>query len=666
MAFQELNRDAYNLLKGQSGTTVSNTTSSDDLDPSAYMMLKAQDQTAPAIQSGTQEEPHSLMGFLKGIPGSAGRTVANLGQLLNPMTYANLANVARGGMEKVLPGMGAEQVPMFDAAVGAMKQRYGHPLETMYHDPVGSLVDVAGLASGIGGGLKATAGIGARMGSELPNIARAGEIASRVGEVANPLALAAKGIQGVATGVGKLGLGGLGLVTGRGKAASELWNSSGDMAANSMIDTANEANRPLGMVQTSTAAMRGGISEMDSVNNMKTALQMAKDKRMSEYTADLQTWQAQHGNQPLTAQFNRVRDNFYNQLEEFRIRRTGGAMETPEEVLSRRPQAPNAARGTPEYETYNREFQQWQNDLRTSANAASGAENTPRLDFKGSGINPGDEAGAKILEMDKLFREWHERYPNPTATDMDLLKRSVDEMYSVDSRARKIVQGTKADLRRELDTSIPGYKQMTQKYHEASNFIEQLESEFSLNNKNPGVTIRKMANALDQNNDFRKSLISDLDQISPGMGDRIVAEMAGHHFSGWEPKGLIGRLGGLSLGAHVLLNPMSPANLLLLLTSPRFVGEGLTGIGGTSRALNLPENVARFMKASANPFATGVNRAAAGETGYTPTYRVDAEPANAPPQIAMPGKEVTEQRVTKDGITAVYDRKTGAYLRTEK
>jgi hypothetical protein len=663
MAFQELNRDAYNLLKGQ-GTTVSNTTSSDDLDPSAYMMLKAQDQGAPPTQ--TQEEPHSFMGFLKGIPGSAGRTAMNLGQLLNPMTYANLANVARGGLEKIglrttlEPGKGAEEIPMFDAAVESMKQRYGHPLETIYHDPVGSLVDIAGLASGIGGGLKATAGLGARMGSELPNIARAGEIAGKVGEVVNPLALAAKGVSATANLGGRVARGGLGLITGRGKAASDLWNSGGNMATDALIQGGKKLPSEM---QTSTAAMRGGISEMDSVNNMKTALQMAKDKRMNEYTTDLQTWQAQHGNQPLTAQFNRVRDSFYNQLEQFRIRRTGGASETPEEVLARRPEVPHAARGTPEYETYNREFQQWQGDLRTSANAASGAENAPRLDFAGSGINPGSEAGAKILEMDKLFQEWQQRYPNPTATDLDLLKRSVDEMYSVDSRARKIVQGTKADLRRELDTSIPGYKQMTQKYHDASEFIEQLQSEFSLNNKNPGVTIRKMSNALNQNNDFRKSLVGDLNEVSPGLGDRIIAEMAGHHFEGWLPKGLIGQLGGLGLGARLLQNPMSPSNLLLGLTSPRIVGEGLTAL----RAVDLPENVARFMKASANPIATGVNRAAAGETGYTPTYRVDAQPANEPPQIAMPGKEVTEQSVTMpDGSVHIYDRKTGAYLRSGK
>jgi hypothetical protein len=664
---------AYDLLAKRYGSTSSNTTSSgDSLDPMQVALLQKRyggDSSSPA----QTEEPHSFMGFLGNIPGSAGRTAMNLGQLLNPMTYANLANVARGGMEKVLPGMGAEQVPMFDAAVEAMKQRYGHPLETMYHDPVGSLVDIAGALSGVGGAMKGAAGVGTRLGTELPNIARAGAIASRSGEVANPLRLAAEGVMGTARMAGGVGRAGLGLIAGRGRATSDLWKAGNNMAENTMLDTTSKFNKPIGKIQqTTTSAMRGEISEMDTVRNLRTAMKMAKEKRMAEYQEPLREAIAQSGDRPLTQQFNRVRDDFYRQLDRFQIRRTGGASETPEEVLARRPEAPSAARGTPEYETYNREFQQWQGDLRTSADAASGAENAPRIDFKGSGVSSTDEAGAKILRMDELFREWQEKYPQPTAMDLDRLKRSLDRMYSPDSMARAIVQETKGNLRRELEASVPRYKEITAAYHDASDNIEQFEREFSLRKdskgvSNSGATIRKLSNALNQNNDTRKRLLMGLEEVSPGLGDRMMAEVAGHHFQGAEPRGLIGSASGLGVLYALIKHNLSPGGAgLLTLTSPRFQGEGLTAL----KAIVNPVSkyaVRPFMEASSNPFVTSATRAAGGETGYTPTYRVDAEPANEPPQIAMPGKESTEVSVTMpDGSVHVYDRKTGAYLRSGK
>lgn len=648
--------DALDLLAKRYGSTSSDTSSVSDMDLAALRMKYAGYDEVPKLGP---EEPPSVMGFLKNIPTSAGRTIQNATSLLDPETYAGMYRVGKGMFQKAAPesfGFGQENVPQFDAAASAMGERYGHPLKTLYNDPVGGLVDLAALASGAGGLARGAAGVGSRVGMQLPNVARAGEIAGQVGEAINPLAWAAKGASKVANVAGRTAMGGMGLMTGRGKATGDLWDTMDNQAPNTRVDGQGNAI-PKGM-PTSTAAMRGRITEIDSVENMKSALEMAKQKRINEYQNSLQQWQSQHGNRDLSAEFTRVEEGFYDKLGDFRIRRSA-AGETPDQYLARNPGAPTAARGTPEFATQDRAFSQWQQEGLAMQGGEGGAS---RLDFKGSGISPNSEAGARILEMDKLFQEWRERYPNPTAMDMDLLKRSVDAMYSVDSRARQIVAATKSSLRGEIERAIPGYKQMTQRYHEASNFIEQFESEFSLANKNPGVAVRKMAIALNQSNDFRKSLTLDLNEISPGLGDRMTAEMAGHAFSGYMPKGLIGNLGGLGLAGRTLHNPVDPTNLMIGMTSPRVIGEGLTALKGAK----IPEVVEGFMKAPANPIANVAARAASGEVGYEPR-RIEQPAAGGPTSVtAPPGMQQQAPAAVpqKNYLATATDPKTGHKMGT--
>lgn len=531
----------------------------EDLEP--VTVTPDQISASPGSTYTPEPEKKSLMGFAGNIIPSAMQTAGNMLQLLNPSTYANMGRVGMGAIQSALGTESQDMVPYYDALKEGIKDRYGNFGDTLYRDPVGALLDVSGALSGGGALLRGASRI-AGASSVAPKLARAGEIAQTASKFTNPIDMAIGGAKAATKPAAATVVGGLGLTTGRGKAIKDLLETS-DVKA-SIPQAGGQAIE----MPRAVAAMRGQISEFDTLENLKAAMGQAKNKRLNEYQTKLAAIQQQHGGMDMTPSLNRVRQNFENKLNEFWIRRV------PNEPVQPAAVAP----GNPGYQNYVSQMQQYQSDLANWMSRYQG-RNAGDLLFEGSGIAPTSEAGAKILEMDKMLRNWDSYTPEHTKLlGMDLLKRRMDDMYSESSRARSIVEGVKADLRKELNQSVPGYEDMTRGYADSSKFIEQLQREFSLNNQNPGVGVRKLANALNQPNDWRKSLIMDLENVQPGLGRQIIAEIAGHHMQGWMPSGIMGPMSGMGI-VYSLLHGMPPKNFSILpMASPRLVGEGLMGL----------------------------------------------------------------------------------------
>jgi hypothetical protein len=655
---QELSQSAYDLLKKKSGSsTASSTVSDDSLDPKAYMMLKAQEEP-----SAPQAEPKSIGGFLKNIPSSAGNALGSMLQLIpGSGMYTNMAKVASGGMAKAvgdrfpMPDAMQAEVPAFDAAVEAGKQRYGHPLDTMYNDPVGSMIDIASLATGAGGLARGTAGAASRLGMELPRVARAGEIAGEVGRAVNPLTYAGAAAKGAGKAVGKGVTGILGLTTGQRGAGRDLMRTIGVTGKDALL----EGGKPIpGHLPVSTNAMRGAITAEDTVKNLRYAMQTARDKRLAEFMGRVDL------TGPASAELANAKVKFDEALARHGV--VPRQSSSVDDILARQPAMPSAARGTPGYLAQDAEFSRWRSELDAAANA--GGEGRSRLDFSNSAILPTDEAATTIGKIDALFTKF-ENNPNLTAKQLHDFKVALDDMYSPSKRSRDIVQATKDAVRKELNQSVPGYKERSSAWHDATNKIEAFEKEFGNDQANPGTVIRKTATMLSQNNDYRRHMVESLNAVQPGMGDRLIAEIAGQHFSSTMPRGLVGNVsavGALGTGARALATGhlKDVATLAMLpATLPRVVGEGLSavkrsGLGGLgNKAVDL----------STNPLLATANRTMAGDVGYTPTYSVDANPANAtPPEVPLDQVPVEVKRQMPDGTIHVFDSKTGAYLRTEK
>jgi hypothetical protein len=155
---------------------------------------------------------------------------------------------------------------------------------------------------------------------------------------------------------------------------------------------------------------------------------------------------------------------------------------------------------------------------------------------------------------------------------MDNLKRRMDNLYFENSDAHAFVNRIKNSVRDQLNT-VPGYKNMTRGYSEMSDFVDNL-TELSLDAKNDGTAIRKLAGSLKQNNEYRRLLLEALDGYT---NKDLVGMVAGTRLRPMMPRGIVGALHaatwgtGVSSGAAILHDPKVLLSLFGM--SPRAVGE---------------------------------------------------------------------------------------------
>jgi len=131
---------------------------------------------------------------IKNIPQSAARFGANIiTPLVHPVeTAKNIGTLAKGTYHKFTDGEQEEEAAV-DAVKNFFVDRYGgleNIQKTAVEDPVGFLADIAMLFTGGGAALKATGTLG-----KVPAITKAGQVASRVGKVLDPVT-SASGVVG--------------------------------------------------------------------------------------------------------------------------------------------------------------------------------------------------------------------------------------------------------------------------------------------------------------------------------------------------------------------------------------------------------------------------------------------------------------------------------------
>jgi hypothetical protein len=178
---------------------------------------------------------------------------------------------------------------------------------------------------------------------------------------------------------------------------------------------------------------------------------------------------------------------------------------------------------------------------------------------------------------------------------LDALKQRIGQRMGAGSRSDKILTATRDAAKQALEQGVPGYADMTKGYAEASALLDKLTTEFSVSGKagKTGTSIRKLTNALNQRNEFRRTLIEVMDNE---LGTNIKGALAGAEMSSKTPRGLMGPLAGAGTLA-AFTNPALLAGLAF--TSPRLVGEALVAISKARKSkaaaavsANLPKNPA--------------------------------------------------------------------------
>lgn len=270
-----------------------------------------------------------------------------------------------------------------------------------------------------------------------------------------------------------------------------------------------------------TAALRGKTSKMELVELAKSGLDRVRDKRSADYRAQLESI----GSQKKSLDISPLFKSLDKQLKRYNVQQKDGTYDFSRSTISEPA-----------------EIQRVQGVIDT---------------LKDWGTQPGDR----------------------TPIGLDLLKRRLDDFYSPSNASRAFVAEIRNDVKSILVKNVPEYNKMTSGYAQATHFIEDVESALSLaGGRAKETAINKLTQGLQQNREFRTSVIKELESIT---GQEITPQIAGAALESWLPRGLVSRLvasGGI--GGAIFTPKLIIALASLLPTfSPRVVGEIVRAMG---------------------------------------------------------------------------------------
>ena len=229
-------------------------------------------------------------------------------------------------------------------------------------------------------------------------------------------------------------------------------------------------------------------------------------------------------------------------------------------------------------------------------------------------------AGDTTAKMFQLVDEWKGYDPAVfhTPEGLDALKRAIGDVrdsteYGTPSRvAADRLYGA---LRDQIQAQAPGYAKTMADYAKASDELKEVTKTFSLGeNATDDTAIRKlqsvMRNNVQTNYGERLRLADVLAQQEPN----LPAALAGQAMNTVMPRGLVARggaMGGAGVAAH-LMDPTLAA--MLLLTSPRLVGEAAYGAGAAGRNIGELANAMAINAPNVRAVGQGAFQAGRAET----------------------------------------------------
>lgn len=202
------------------------------------------------------------------------------------------------------------------------------------------------------------------------------------------------------------------------------------------------------------------------------------------------------------------------------------------------------------------------------------------LDFSQSAIRFDKAAQADVQTIFDEMKNFGLQSGDRTAVGVDSLKQALGDLYSKSSNVRAFVTGVKHSARDVLK-QVEGYDAMAKQYAESTDIISEIQKGLSLGDK-AGVdtAFKKLTSALRINNDQRKEMIQELDQIT---GGELLPKIAGQQMSEILPRGIMRPLGGAIAGGAALSGAFLPLLKFAAFASPRMVGEMIGALGFTEK-----------------------------------------------------------------------------------
>ena len=209
---------------------------------------------------------------------------------------------------------------------------------------------------------------------------------------------------------------------------------------------------------------------------------------------------------------------------------------------------------------------------------------TGGLDFSQSALRFNRQAQKEVKEIVDTMKIYGTQSGDRTPLGVDMLKQSLDDIFSESSKVKAFTAAVRASTRKVLE-NVKGYDKMSANYEKQTKFIKEVRNTFSLkDNTTKDAKLRKLLSSLRQQQGFKDELVKQLDEEA---GTFITAQIAGQQLKEIMPMGILRAFGptgaGLAgiLGASVVgVLPMLQA---IAIMSPRLIGEFVRVLGLTAR-----------------------------------------------------------------------------------
>lgn len=260
-----------------------------------------------------------------------------------------------------------------------------------------------------------------------------------------------------------------------------------------------------------------------------------------------------------------------------------------------------------------------------------------------NGLVMNQKALDALTQARTVIEDWMGQSQVPgahTMQDFDFLKRRLDELrfdQIPNSPAEKAIKDIRESVYKTIEAADPSYAKTMDEYSKTTQLLSELNKEVTGGSRTSvGAKLRKILKS--QDDAHKGKLLDELVRINPDLPYMI----AGAELRSIMPKGLVGRLGAMGIGAaYGLTNPAATAAMVL--TSPRVAGGLEYGIGRAAKGI-------RQVGDAASP-AVRAAPYAAGEL----SERVQ----EAPPLTIRPDKRPTRSHggaVTAESLLSIANR----------
>lgn len=198
-------------------------------------------------------------------------------------------------------------------------------------------------------------------------------------------------------------------------------------------------------------------------------------------------------------------------------------------------------------------------------------------------VSVGDKELAAINEVEQILNTWESQPKLHTAAGLDFLKQRIDAVYPESpnmTQAQRIIDTTRNGVKNYLVKEVPEYKKAMADYENSIETIREIDRGLLGGNRASQETaLRKLLRTTRDETGVKLSLA---DKMKNATGIDLTTEIAGASMKSYEPKSLLGTLGGGAGIANIAfgsagLNPLTALGVGI--TSPKITGL-LTQAGG--------------------------------------------------------------------------------------